>query len=303
MNGLRNCDRSPLARQVLKLTVSPHGAFRRQSVKSEIIMKLKSTNLAVMAFTALAAVSSQGAVIYSQDFGTVADGTSLVGTFGGRLGTSTPTGNNILEAQNPSVLGTGASALMAAAGGSQTNFKQGGFTAFDVGTLSFSLRTNSNTGTFLAMLGNGASLTDNSGFTGNQMLGAWQIATGQLQARTGTSGSQTWTNVGPTLTANTNYIFSIAFNGSASALTDYSGTNDLAAGRADIWLNGVLFGDDIDIIDAQSVVALKFYTENNGGSAFQLDNIVLQNVATVVPEPSAALLGALGFLALLRRRR
>jgi hypothetical protein len=153
------------------------------------------------------------------------------------------------------------------------------------------------------MMGNGTSLTDNSGFTGSQLTGAWRITAGQLQARTGTSGTQTWTNVGSALTANTSYIFSIAFNGSASALTDYSGTNDLAAGAADIYLNGSLFGDDIDMVDAQSVVALKFYTESNGGSAFELDNVLLQDVATIIPEPSAALLGGLGFLALLRRRR
>ena len=266
-----------------------------------IIMKLKSTSLAIMAFSAIAAVSSQGAVIYSQDFGTVADTTTLVATFGGRIGTGT--GTNILEAQNPSAFGTGASALMAAATQSGTMFKQGSFTSFDVGTLSFSLRTNNNTGVFLAMMGNGTSLTDNSGFTGSQLTGAWRITAGQLQARTGTSGTQTWTNVGSALTANTSYIFSIAFNGSASALTDYSGTNDLAAGAADIYLNGSLFGDDIDMVDAQSVVALKFYTESNGGSAFELDNVLLQDVATIIPEPSAALLGGLGFLALLRRRR
>lgn len=39
-----------------------------------------------MAFSVFAAVSSQGAVIYSQTFGTVADATTLVGTFGGRIG-------------------------------------------------------------------------------------------------------------------------------------------------------------------------------------------------------------------------
>jgi hypothetical protein len=256
-------------------------------------------------FTALAAIlafgtlSGQAAIIYSQDFGTLSDGTTLVGTFGGRVGTGTP----VLEAQNPSAFGTGASALIAASGTSQTNLKQGGFTAFDIGTLSYSLRTNSNSGIFLAMLGDGVSVTGNGGFTGTDLLGAWQINAGQLQARTGTSGSQTWTNVGSALTVSTNYIFSIAFNGSASAVTDYVGTNDLGIGRADIWINGTLVGDDVDLPDAKSVVALKFYTESNAGSAFQLDNVVLQNVATMVPEPGAALIGGLGMLTLLRRRR
>lgn len=156
------------------------------------------------------------------------------------------------------------------------------------------------------MLGNGVSLTDNNGFTSDQLLGAWRITGGQLEARTGgvTSGTQSWTGVGSALTASTNYIFSIAFNGSASAATDYFGLNDLAAGTADIYINGALFGNDIDMPDAQSVTALKFYTESNGGSAFQLDNVVLDNsLSTVVPEPSTALLGGLGLLALLRRRR
>ncbi|MEP2776941.1 MAG: PEP-CTERM sorting domain-containing protein [Luteolibacter sp.] len=270
-------------------------------------MKIKSTLLAVSAITVLGAGSSQAATIFNENFGTLKDAASLVGTanstLDGRIGTGTPTGNNILEAQNPSSFGSGASALMAASTTSQTNLKTGGFTAFDVGTLSFSLRTNSNTGSFYAFLGDGASLTNNSGFTGSQLLGGWQINNGQLQARTGNSSTQTWTNVGTALTANTNYDFNIVFNGSATALTDYFGTNDLAAGSADIWINGSLFGAGVDIIDAQSVTALKFYTEANGGSAFELDNVLLQNVATVVPEPSTALLGAIGALALLRRRR
>jgi hypothetical protein len=265
-------------------------------------MKRKPITLAVTAFSFIAMVSSQGAVIYTQDFGSVADATTLVATFGGRIGTGV--GTNIMEAQNPSAFGTGASALMAAATTSNTNFKQGGFTAFDVGTLSFSLRTNSNTGIFLAMLGSGASLTDNGDFTGSHLMGAWRISAGQLEARTGNSSTQAWTSVGSTLTVDTNYIFSIAFNGSASAATDYFGVNDLAAGTADIYINGTLFGNDIDMPDLQSVTALKFYTESNGGSAFQLDNVVLDNsLSTVVPEPSTTLLGGLGLLALLRRRR
>lgn len=252
--------------------------------------------------------AADAAVIFSENFGTLADGTTLVGTtnsnFDGRIGTGTPTGNNILEAQNPSSW-SGASALMAASTSSETNLKDGGFSLFDVGTLSFSLQTNSNTGNFLVFLGNGSSLTGNSGFTGAQLLGGWQINNGQLQARTGTSSTQTWTNVGSALTANTIYEFNIVFNGSGAALTDYYLTNDLAAGAADIWINGVLFGNDIDIIDAQSVAAMKFYVTSNGGSAFELDNVLLQNVATVVPEPTtgAMLIGSIGAMFWMFRRK
>lgn len=86
-------------------------------------------------------------------------------------------------------------------------------------------------------------------------------------------------------------------------MSDYYGTNNLAAGKADIYINGFLFGDDIDMPDAQSVTALKFYTESNGGSAFELDNVLLQNTATMVPEPCFALFGGLSLISLLRRRR
>ncbi len=41
--------------------------------------------------------------------------------------------------------------------------------------------------------------------------------------------------------------------------------------------------------------------KRNNNNAFYIDNVVLQTV--VIPEPSVALLGAFGALALLRRRR
>ncbi|MDP3850073.1 MAG: hypothetical protein Q8Q59_06205 [Luteolibacter sp.] len=86
-----------------------------------------------------------------------------------------------------------------------------------------------------------------------------------------------------------------------AAGTSYTGTGDQKWSDSSLWnpvnlLSGLTPGDyEIDIyLEAASTDGTLF--SNNGGSNYKA-------TFTVVPEPSAALLGGLGALALLRRRR
>ncbi len=86
------------------------------------------------------------------------------------------------------------------------------------------------------------------------------------------------------------------------------GSYSVAAGTADFWVNGVLFGDDVSIRGAQSTTAFRMYTTTTG-SPLEIDNIALFDTAVApapVPEPSTLALATLGGVACLfafRRKR
>lgn len=245
--------------------------------------------------------SSHAAILFSENFGVLADGTAITTTNTTFTYVRTGSGTPVLEAQAPGSF-SGSSGLMSASGTSITAVAAGGFTSFSVGTLSFSLTTGTlGTGsTFFFGVGTGANFSDANAFSGTQYTAAYQITNGTFQVRTGT-GTGTWSNVGTTvLGASTSYDISVVFNGSSSEVSYGSGS--IAAGSTDIYLNGSLLGN-FDITDNVDVSAFKIYTQTSGGS-FEIDNVLLQNEAVApIPEPTTALLGALGLLGILRRRR
>ena len=75
-----------------------------------------------------------------------------------------------------------------------------------------------------------------------------------------------------------------------------------AGNTADYWI-GIYNNTSFSTLTlaAGQTYSLKITTGGEGGNNFSIDSFVINGA--VVPEPSAALLGALGLLALLRRRR
>jgi hypothetical protein len=241
--------------------------------------------------------------LFTEDFGSLADGTAITTnnttlTYA-RVGTGA---GAYLNARNPGAF-AGSSALLLATSTSLTGMgvTNGSFSPFDVGTLAFSLRT---PGSFTAndlyiLTGSGASFSGNTAFNSAELTAGFLISGGQLQTR---NSSSVWQNVGSPLMTDADYAMRIVFNGSSS-LVPY-GTDSVAAGTADLWLNGVLFGDDVSIRDAVSASAFRIYT--TGGAAalpFEIDDIQLHDAAVLVPEPSAVSLGLLGGILALGARR
>jgi PEP-CTERM motif len=254
--------------------------------------------------------------LFSENFGTNTDGTAITTSNTAFTYARISTGATpILAFKNPSSFGAGASAQLLATTASLSGLgvTSGTYTAFDVATLSFDLRTPTafSTGSsFFFGAGTGATtFTNNSTFSTADLMGGFQVTTGGiLQSRS----AGAWNTVsGVTLTSATNYSFSVVMNGSASAV-NYGSGGAVAPARADIYLNNVLVGDDIAIQDGASVTAFRMYVISqaaaNGG--YELDTVRLFDSAVmpgggVIPEPGTFALATLGLagLALYRRRQ
>ena len=271
-----------------------------QYISKNIIMKLKSTSLAIMAFSAIAAVSSQGALVFTEDFGSFADGTTITTTNTDFTYVRTGTGSVAPSAINPSNLATGASGFVAATGGSLTGVGVGNtLPTSSVYTFSIDFQfTNVSAGDIVFGVGAGTSFTGNSTFTTAHGLFWLQSDNGNFERRT----SSGWSDVGTGVTFSnaTNYSLHVVANGSAAAVT--YGAETLAAGTMDIWLGGVKIDDGVAVTSSLAATGFRVYSVS--GTGVEIDNVQLWDSAVaIIPEPSAALIGGLGLLALLRRRR
>ncbi|MBB6051132.1 PEP-CTERM sorting domain-containing protein [Armatimonas rosea] len=250
--------------------------------------------------------------LFSENFGTNTDGTTITTSNTAFTYARISTGATpILAFKNPSSFGTGASAQLLATTGSLTGLgvTSGTYTAFDVATLSFDLRTPtafSAGSSFFFGAGTGATtFTSNSTFASADLMAGFQITTGGILQSRATSA---WGTVsGVTLTSATNYSFSVVMNGSASTV-NYGTGGAVAAARAHIYLNNVLVGN-VPIQDSASVTAFRLYVTSqaaaNGG--YELDNVQLFDSAVmpsaVIPEPGTLALAALGLAGLAVKRR
>jgi hypothetical protein len=263
-------------------------------------MKIKSSLLALVAIS-IAAGSSHAAIIFTQDF-------SANNTLATYINASSPNSgqfNAISTSGAQATVGVNAGVLTFTRGsGNATTFSR--TTDFSPTPAAISYQFN------LTISGNSAAQTTAAVF---------QVGSGYGTANSSESNANTYARFGINLSATTGQ-FSIrdVSNGSSSAT--FSGTQSvfwvlnntgasinytdpiaaasaLANDRADLWLGTTKVLNGVAIETAsQSMTDLKFAFDGGSGT-IGIDNIVI----TAIPEPSTALLGAFGALALLRRRR
>lgn len=247
----------------------------------------------------LMAAAAQAALIFDEDFGTLADGTTIA-TDGSntdftyvRVGG----GGGSIEALNPSTIGDGASLkIVGPTTGSLNGVGVGtGLGGGDLLTLMFSLKMSDASGDFFVGAGQGTMFTSDVTFNTSHLMWGIQSDSGNLEYRTGSG----WSNVGTTLGGNTQYDFVIQANNTLAE------SNGLAAGKMNIYLNDSLIADEIDITGNQSADGFRMYAVGATGSTatYEIDDIKVYN--EVIPEPGtlALLLAGLGSLLAVRRFR
>lgn len=257
---------------------------------------MKSHTLFLLTLPVTAGLA-QAALVFSEDFGNLANGVTVTtaNTDFTYVRKSTGTGAEDPSVINPSNVSTGASGFLQSPSGSLTGVGvEDTLPSSDIYTFGVDFRfTDVTAGDIVFGVGAGTAFTGNGTFTTAQGLFWLQSNNGTFERRT--SG---WNNVADTAFVNdTNYSLLVVANGSASPAT-YN-TNSVAAGTMDIFLNGVLLENDVPVTNSLAATGFRIYSINNTG--IEIDNVKLWNEA--IPEPSSALLGGLGLLALLRRRR
>jgi hypothetical protein len=211
----------------------------------DIIMKLQSTSLAIMAFSAIAAVSSQGATLATFDF----TGESLSSS------AAPITGITVSTVSSGSTFNAFTSAT-----GFNSAAQISGASAFFSGATSQATVGNALVFTITAAPGYEFTL---DGFS--------------FIAR---STAQAPADIGFKIGSNS-YDFSSSYSNNSTITT---------ISNQSLGLTGL----------TSATISIQAWNAT-GSSALQLDDLVA--TGTVIPEPSAALLGGLGMLALLRRRR
>lgn len=96
------------------------------------------------------------------------------------------------------------------------------------------------------------------------------------------------------------------FSPAALGISDY-GLDTVANGRYDVWLDGVLVGDNLPFRNSSErgklIDSIRFGTDNISLQNFFIDNIAVYNGVSVVPEPNAILIFAIGSLLLFPCRK
>ncbi len=258
-------------------------------------MKIKSTIGAILAISALGAVSSQGAVVinadtaYTQTFNTLittgsatfVNDTTITGVYAQRTGN----GNTVVADAGS---GTGGN-LYSYGTGTNTDRALGTLGSGNAAAGSFALgivfQNTSGTALTLTSLGYTGEQWRNSAAAAQTITFSYQIASAAVTNLTPTSDSG-WTN----LTA-------LDFTSPITGGTAGSLNGNAAANRS------VLTNTPNISIAANQFITLRWRDIDHTGTdhGLAIDDVAATFVA--VPEPSAALLGAVGVLAILRRRR
>ena len=146
-------------------------------------------------------------------------------------------------------------------------------------TMNFRLKLEDTNGDLFVGAGTGATFTGNKIFNTADLMFGIRSNNGVLQYRT--SG---WNDVGITLSPNVNYEFHIVANRSGSTVT--YGSNSVADGTMDLFIDNVLVSDDIPITDNQNAAGFRIY-QISGGHYARIDSITLDDTALPPSSPTA----------------
>lgn len=150
-------------------------------------------------------------------------------------------------------------------------------------------------GTWYLFIGDGASFSGNTGFTGTETFVGirWQFGSSGAITTNYRNGSA-WSSTGLSGTPfvqGTDYVVEIYGNNSVSSSNYTYGTSQsVASNTFDLWINGVLAGDDLPkalLATEVSIDSWSFYGENstNNVANIFLDNFIYTNQIASVPLP------------------
>lgn len=264
-------------------------------------MKRSIARLAMVALVGLSHVPASAALVFTEDFTGLANGTDISTSNTDLTYVRIGTGGGVIDALNPGSFGTGPSAIVTqnSSSGSLNGIGVGStLPSSNVYTLTFDLRLTNLTGDVVIGVGAGSTFTGNNAFSTGQGLFWLQSDSGNFERRT----SSAWVDVGggTSLALDTNYALRVVANGSSSPLTYPGGS--LPGNTMDIYLDGSLIDNDAPVTtNGLSANGFRMYQASLGN--FEVDNVQLYTAA--VPEPPAFVLVAagLGTLTYLTRRR
>lgn len=240
------------------------------------------------------------AIIFSENFGSIANSTPI--STGNTSLTYVRSGTAGSIVANSSNFGGSGADLGGGTGGSLTGI---GVQNSLTGTAGFLFATFSVTPTTAPAgsqlffgLGSGGTFTTNNSFATADLTAGFQFDGGQLQRRTASA----WSNISSaTIAQNSDSVFGVLINRTGAEVTTAFG--NLANNSMDVVLNGLLVGDDLALTNsAVAITGFRVY-QVNGSDRYTIDNILLDNSVTAVPEPSSiALLSLVGLGGVVVRR-
>lgn len=244
--------------------------------------------------------SVTGDLIFSEDFGNIADGTNITTSNTNFNYSRIGSGGGAIVSANPSNFTQAAMSL----GGSSTGSLNGVGLSSGLGNknfvgLSFNFRSaDVSQGDLVITTGSGSTFGNNSGFSSSQLFFGVQFDAGNVEYRR----SSGWNNAGFSLSNNTDYKIEI-YGNNTGADVDY-GNGLVANQRLDILINGTNIADDVSFNNNQLVDGFRIY-QVNGGQTYEIDDITLvDGNFSSVPEPTSLLMfGATALIGLKRRRK